>query len=266
MRPHPHFSLLNKLYDTKHPGALALALLLTSLVACQDKQQEEANTPATSASTATLEPSVRRIMPLGDSVTQGDASHNSYRRPLWKTLEVVGFAVDFVGSQRSNHKGSPPQADFDTDHEGHWGWRTDQILEHIQEWTKTHEPDVLLVHLGSNDVFQQQTIESTVEDIKALIEAVRSSQPMSVILIAQIIPTTDQELNRHIEELNARLPALAEAMSTEDSAVRVVDHFTRFDASIYTYDGVHPNAKGEVLMADRWAAALKKVLPTTKEQ
>src|SRR5262245_54038543 len=68
-----------------------------------------------------------RIMPLGDSITQADASHDSYRRPLWKSLQSGGYLVDFVGSSSMNHMGGPPVRDFDADHEGHWGWRADEI-------------------------------------------------------------------------------------------------------------------------------------------
>ena len=45
-----------------------------------------------------------------------------------------------------------------------------------------------------------------------------------------------------------------------DSPVIVVDHFTGFDAATQTYDGVHPNADGEIHLSDRWLAALEDVL------
>jgi hypothetical protein len=38
-----------------------------------------------------------RIMPIGDSITQADSNHNSYRRPLWIHLRQAGYNVDFVG-------------------------------------------------------------------------------------------------------------------------------------------------------------------------
>jgi hypothetical protein len=43
-----------------------------------------------------------KILPLGDSMTQGEAGHFSYRRPLWKMLDSAGYKVDFVGSLRTN--------------------------------------------------------------------------------------------------------------------------------------------------------------------
>src|SRR5262245_49058971 len=94
-----------------------------------------------------------RIMPLGDSITQGNTATDSYRRPLWKRFQDARLDVDFVGSQRDNNGGPPPAADFDLDHEGHWGWRADEILGSIDGWAAAARPDVVLVHRGSNDGF-----------------------------------------------------------------------------------------------------------------
>jgi len=70
-----------------------------------------------------------KIMPLGDSITQGYRGRDSYRRDLWLKLRKSGADVDFVGSMKNNFMGTPAHEDFDMDHEGHWGWRADQILE-----------------------------------------------------------------------------------------------------------------------------------------
>ena len=65
-----------------------------------------------------------RIMPLGDSITWGTGSSDQtgYRRSLFLSLTGAGYPVDFVGS-RSN--GIPN--DFDKFHEGHGGFRDDQV-------------------------------------------------------------------------------------------------------------------------------------------
>jgi acyl-CoA thioesterase-1 len=215
---------------------------------------------AATTSTAARPPKTVRIMPLGDSITQGDSDHDTYRRPLWKSLEADGYDVDFVGSLRVHHRGAPPRDDFDRDHEGHWGWRTDEILERIRGWVSSAEPDVLLIHLGSNDVFQDESTEGTVEELAQLIDAVRESRPEATFLIAQIIPTAMAGANRGIRDLNARIPELALSKSTSTSPVNVVDHFTGFDAARQTYDGVHPNPDGEIHMSDRWLDALVDVL------
>ncbi|HXV61265.1 MAG TPA: SGNH/GDSL hydrolase family protein, partial [Vicinamibacteria bacterium] len=190
----------------------------------------------TAPTTSAAPTSALRIMPLGDSITQADSEHDSYRRPLWRSLEASGHSIDFVGTQTSNHRGGPPHRDFDLDHEGHWGWRVDEILESFPGWVETHRPDAILVHLGSNDLFQRQSVESTVEELSRLVDIASASEPSPVIFLAQIIPTTTESANRRIRELNAQIARLASHPS-----VRIVDHYTGFDGARLTYDGVHPN-------------------------
>jgi GDSL-like Lipase/Acylhydrolase family len=231
-------------------------LLLVLLTGCGIESDSQ-TTPAIPAATEEApSPAPTRVMPLGDSITQADSEHDSYRRPLFKSLELGGRSVDFVGSLSSNYRGGPPHPDFDPDHEGHWGWRADEILGEIRGWAEAEQPDVLLVHLGSNDVFQGQSVSSTLDELARIIDAVREERPDAAFLIAQIIPTTNASRNRALGELNAGISSLA-AKSTERSKVRTVDQFTGFDPGRMTYDGVHPNAEGEIHMADRWLAALE---------
>src|SRR5687767_179244 len=108
------------------------------------------------------QPTPYRIMPLGDSITQSDVNHNSYRRPLWKLLQAAHIPVDFVGSLTEHYVprvNDPPNPDFDMDHEGHAGLRTDEILAQIPAWAQTYQPDVVLIHLGTNDLMQGQSNE-----------------------------------------------------------------------------------------------------------
>src|SRR5215204_6437165 len=68
-----------------------------------------------------------KIMPLGDSITEAEGGHASYRYWLWKSLTQAGFNdIDFVGSRTGVFNGSPQFSDFDQNHEGHWGWRADE--------------------------------------------------------------------------------------------------------------------------------------------
>ena len=238
-----------------------ILLLMVMAVGCSS----DGNAPSTAsrATSSVAQPALSepvRIMPLGDSITQGDADHDTYRRPLWKSLKGEGYDVDFVGSLRANHRGTPPRDDFDRDHEGHWGWRTDEVLARIRGWVEDSEPDVILIHLGSNDVFQDEDVETTLEELAELIDAVRESRPEATFLLAQIIPTAMANANVGIRELNARIPELAATKSSTTSRVVVVDHFTGFDAARQTYDGVHPNADGEIHLSERWLAALEDVL------
>jgi len=205
-------------------------------------------------------PPVTKVMPLGDSITQGHDETNSYRRPLWKRLAAGRF--DFVGSQRENHLGPPPNPDFDLDHEGHWGWRADQVLAEVGGWAGTYRPDVVLLHLGSNDVFADQSTSSTLGELGAIVERLRGANSRVTVLLAQLIPTS-RDAQPGIERLNAGIPGLAAQLDSSASRVVVVDQSAGFDPVADTRDGIHPNATGEEKMAAAWHAALLRVLPTT---
>jgi len=91
------------------------------------------------------------------------------------------------------------------------------------------------------------------------VAALRRANPRVAVLLAQLIPADRPELDR-IVELNAALPALAASLDRADAPVRIVDHFSGFDAVADTVDGIHPNAVGEEKMAGRWLEALRPLL------
>lgn len=220
----------------------------------------ESGTTTISAPSGPFELTPLRIMPLGDSITQSDAEHDSYRRPLFHALSQSrpSTAIDFVGGLSTNHRGAPPHPDFDLDHEGHWGFRVDEILERLPEWLEAHRPDVVLVHLGSNDVFQREPIDETMRELSELVETILTARPSATVFVAKIIPTTTPAVNARIDELNARLSRLE---SDYPGAVRIVDQHAGFSAARMTHDGVHPNEEGEHHMAERWLEALETILP-----
>ena len=104
---------------------------------------------------------VIRILPLGDSITQGgkrERQEYSYRFPLFCMLKDVKVKFDFIGSLKTGlhsdakwpeYKGEK----FDHDHEGHYGWKTKAVYEKLPQWMKKYPDgcDIALIHLGTND-------------------------------------------------------------------------------------------------------------------
>jgi lysophospholipase L1-like esterase len=205
-----------------------------------------------------------KVMPLGDSITQADSQHDSYRRPLWLDLKSAGFNVDFVGTQRSHHRGPAPNQDFDMDHEGHWGWRADEVLDHIAEWAQDELPDIVLIHLGTNDVLESQPTASTLGELGQIIDRIRFANPEVHILLAQLIPVDGETQNARIRSLNREIPNPVSAKNTKSSPVTVVDQFSGFEAHLDTYDGLHPNPSGEEKIARNWFIALENLLSSNE--
>jgi lysophospholipase L1-like esterase len=214
-----------------------------------------------------------RILPLGDSITQGDGVHKSYRYNLWIKLVDSGIQFDFVGSVASNWRGNPTWPDykehsFDRDHEGHWGWRSDQILDgfygskdgKLSEWLKDYTPDIVLMHLGTNDMLERQSVSSTIEDFRQIITQIRAHNPRVTVLLATLIPTGDANVNRNIDDLNDRIEDLGRDMNTKASRIILVDQAKGFSPDTDTNDGLHPNELGEEKMAQRWIEGLETAL------
>ncbi|GJM24517.1 MAG: hypothetical protein DHS20C16_09320 [Phycisphaerae bacterium] len=213
-------------------------------------------------------------MLVGDSITQGGQQHVSYRYTLWFDLQNAGFDVDFVGQRDFTNSGDPNLAwypnyftTFDRDHEGYWGWRTDQIDGIITNATTVAQPDIVLIHLGTNDIGQLGAAGVTNADVnlRSIINRIRTERPNATLLLAQVVPigpgssyfnNADQ-----IDPLNAVIADVAADMDTNGSPIILVDQNTNYDlGTMMQPDGIHPNTIGEDQMADVWFAAVSPLL------
>jgi len=226
-----------------------MGLFIGLVAACGSGADNSAPAPQTSNA-------VVKIMPLGDSITQSSAGLNSYRYYLWHLLLDHGYHVDFVGT-RHGVGGPPESTDFDMDHEGHPGWRADEILAQLQAWAAAASPDVVLLHIGTNDLSQGQSVDSTVDDISSIIDLLRMVNPRIRILLAQIIAKTGLS---SIAVLNGRLSTLVADKQQAQSPLALVDQYSGFDPATMTYDGTHPNDVGNSQMAGRWFEKLAPML------
>ena len=208
-----------------------------------------------------------KIMTLGDSITQAENGQNSYRKELWEQLTVAGYNVDFVGSENRNKDNNNfEDGSFNPDHEGHWGWRIDEIINgrggegKLSDWLTGYTPDVVLIHLGSNDAIQNNSAITSVEELNQVIDILRQDNEDVTIFLSQLIPAVDGGFNSRIQDLNNRIPGIVADKNQANSPVILVDQSSGFNANTDTYDGVHPNDAGEAKMAQKWFNALKDYL------
>ena len=226
--------------------------------------------PSTAATAAPI-----RIMPLGDSITEGDSLNGSagiatYRYWLWQKLIGAGYNVTFVGSEYGvepeldNPTGAPKYPWFDESNEGHAGYWIEDATDgpydlepNAAAWVAAAKPDIILLHAGTNDIRYGTPEATVVSRMSDLIGQIRSAAPSVTILLAQIIPTSGWDVTQY----NAGLATLASQLTTAQSPIMLVDQYTGFDVNADTLDGIHPNQTGEQLMAAKWYAALQQVLP-----
>ncbi len=216
-----------------------------------------------------------RIVCIGDSITQGrrgGGEHEmtfSYRYPLWKMMVDAEANVEFVGSMSGGFNGDADWQpykgqEFDRDHEGHWGWRTEGIRERLAGWLESYTPDIALILLGSNDRGYidggEKTIADTAEEMRKIIEILRTDNPNVRVLIGHVFHAWEP-----FPEMNRAFAALAEEVTTEESPVSVVNHSEGWISrptlqGTHTVDWVHPNRRGDLFLAINWFEAMTPCL------
>jgi lysophospholipase L1-like esterase len=192
-----------------------------------------------------------KVMPMGDSITwgQGSSTNSGYRGPLWLRLRnEAGYAPDFVGTQTSGTIGDP-------DNEGHKGWQIDQLQANATTWINTYQPDVVLLHIGTNDMYRNYQVATAPDRLSALIDQILAARPGIYVLVAKIIPSTNADAQPRIDAYNATIPGIVAAKGDH---VRMVD--TTNLASADLVDQLHPNDAGYAKMSDRWYPVLTGVL------
>jgi lysophospholipase L1-like esterase len=237
----------------KNLAAIAIATILLGLIALggwQLNRMFDSNIQAMENNDEAI-----AVMPLGDSITDGYNVPGGYRIDLWQTLvEQRGYAIDFVGSLQNG----PPQLP-DKDHEGHSGWRIDQIRKRISGWLRKSEPDVVLLLIGTNDIVQNYALETAPQRWLALIRDIQQQQPGTHILAASIPPIDDPVLNQRAETFNHAIADLVAKDSDSHPAITFVDVYSHLSMDDLA-DGVHPNRQGHRRIAAAWQSPLSQVL------
>ena len=200
-------------------------------------------------------------MPFGDSITEGSCTSQF----VWQNLRAAGAKnFDMVGTRHSDKDCGVANAD--RDNEGHSGYlATDMVdmgphAEDLIEWCNADKGDVVLMHLGTNDIWHSNLDPETILDAysKILVQ-LRAAQPKVIVFVAQILPMSLSSCPTcapAVPRLNHEIPAWAKRESTKNSPVYLVDQFSGFDIAKDADDGVHPNSRGAKKMADKWSAAL----------
>ncbi len=199
-------------------------------------------------------------MPLGDSITKGwygSVNRWGYRKPLYVGLINGDFDFDFVGSCVDGSFADP-------NHEGHNGWRADEILNgrigdpaagKLEDWLVMHQPDVILLHIGTNDITAGNQDANEVSDILDEIDDYEDNADKHVVVVLALIinrktysPATTQFNN----EVNTM--ALNRIANGDD--IIIVDMESALNYATDMYDNLHPNDNGYTKMADVWYDAL----------
>jgi lysophospholipase L1-like esterase len=238
-------------------SGLILLIAILSVAAHRLKLVDPALRPA-----STLAPAVSvmkeddapgiRIMPLGDSLTDGENIPGGYRIDLWSRLAAGGPSINFVGSQSNG-----PTSLLDRDHEGHRGWRIDEIGASVEPWLQHYQPQIVLLLIGTNDVVQNADLDGAPGRLGALIDQITTVLPTSHVVVASIPPLRDQVWQQRVLAYNAAIPTI---VGTRGPHVSFVDLFNVVDAGDLIADGIHLTPGGNRKLADAWYFAIRRLL------
>ncbi|MEL3947302.1 SGNH/GDSL hydrolase family protein [Streptomyces sp. LNU-CPARS28] len=192
-----------------------------------------------------------RIMPLGDSITDGYTTYpGGYRVALWQRLNADGHHVTFVGSQTNGPVELETRA-----HEGHPGWRIDQLDAHINAWLRDTDPHIILLLIGTNDMNQNYDIDNAPQRLSRLIDHILAVQPHCELFVATVPPQDNPVRERRVRRYNKAVPAVVAQKGAQVHLVDLNDAMTTADLG----DAVHPSQAGHARMAEVWYDALHAV-------
>ncbi len=205
-----------------------------------------------------------RIMPLGDSITEGTYGNQDtrtesyitgYRQPLFLALQSSNYNVDFVGSLISGELATPL---FDADHEGHPGYFDEQIASGIYDWLTANPADIVLLHIGTNDLYVYSGDTSTTDVENILNEIFRFNKNITVVLALIINQSPPSSA---VTQFNINLAAMAGKRIAAGDKIVLVDMEHALDYTTDMTENLHPNDSGYDKMARVWFNALTPLLP-----
>jgi hypothetical protein len=200
-----------------------------------------------------------RIMPVGDSITEGGKTFFNYRLPLLEKLTAAGYHIQYVGSRKSESPRGP------LPYEAYSGKTAEFLATAAPKSFREHPADIVLIHAGHNHFAEEKPIEKIIAAHESMIRAFRETSPHVIILLAQVIPSGKLPKYAYIPTLNEALAKLAARQSTPDQPILLVNQAENFDPDKDTIqDKVHPNETGAEKMATRWFDALTKILEKPK--
>jgi lysophospholipase L1-like esterase len=228
--------------------------------------------PGTGGSTGTAgstHTGVWKVMPLGDSVT----GTTCYPQTTYGALMAGGHTnFQFVGTVTTNQSSCGSGAPSSVKDEGHAGYGVTYLPQNntrsactkssgcgsyaeLQTWA-AEKPDIVLMHYGTNDVWDGIATSTILSAYLAVIAEFRKQNPNVIFFVSKIIklsPSGCGSCLTNVAALAAALtPTWASSNSTASSPITIIDHYdSSFDPtnSADTADGVHPTPAGASIMA-----------------
>lgn len=186
-----------------------------------------------------------KIMPLGDSITDGDKSSDlgGYRSRLFTKFKGSNHRTDFVGGM------SGGTGFFDVQHEGHGGFNADEIRDNVPGYLSANPPQAVMLMIGANDITASQSVNAIRDEISAILDRIKLFNPKTEIYLATVTRRKDAK-QPQVDQLNGLIRTLVSTKFGQGFDITLVDidNLTNTDLA----DIVHPNDAGYEKIADKF--------------
>jgi lysophospholipase L1-like esterase len=191
---------------------------------------------------------------LGASIVWGADSTdgNGFRYGLRNQLVYDGNAVNMIGTIQHGTM-------LDNDNEGHQGFKINEIQDIIAADDIPSQPNVVILHVGTNDCLQNYQISGAPARWQALIQSLLDSIPGVTIITSTLLPNGNfledgTPVENLVKGFNAAVPGIVAGFQARNQKVLYVDMHSSFFsiADITASDGTHPTDAGYQKMAAVW--------------
>lgn len=201
-----------------------------------------------------------RILPLGDSITEGYGSSdfNGYRLHLMEALTIRGAQARYIGALKTGTMEN-------NENDGFPGWTIVQIAAASKPtWSK--KPNVVLLHVGTNDMNldpPREPYDTAPERLAVMLDDLVNTIPNVTIVVAQIMQSMNDGTKLRIPVFNDAVAELVSTRVAKGAKIQIVDMSKIGADHSTTDDSLHPNDAGYQLMSVVWLQGLQAV---TKKQ
>lgn len=212
-----------------------------------------------------------RLMFVGDSITAGPGCFKKHLVARLREAQISGF--EFVGQYTDDCGGGVRHSavscatteDFLAEMFRLPACFGEREFPGLTRLLKVHQPELLLVQLGVNDIWRGASHSAVLERYGRLVEQSRRVLPRLGFVFAQV-PRFEpdcrrRDLSDEAARLIAQVPAWAAAQERPESSVDSVDLWSKSSADLsVTTDCVHPNEEGERRLGELWFQELRPIL------
>ncbi|MEU1816596.1 GDSL-type esterase/lipase family protein [Streptomyces roseifaciens] len=213
-----------------------------------------------------------RIMFVGDSMTIGSAGDHTWRYRMWQHLNAThGGPYKIVGPRRelydpaadapvSHAYGAPGFPERSRAHLAGWGEGWLHMAPLVGDAVRAGRADTLLVSLGLIDLGFYTDAGQTAENVHRFVAEARAANPRIRAVLLPVIRNVralgDPAFADECERFNELLGKAVAELGTPGSPLLLASRPEGWDIDRDTYDGTHPNAAGEHLLAAAFADAM----------